>query len=65
MLSALWNLIFFALALGILITVHEAGHFYAARLFHVRVLRFSIGFGKAVKGKLKNHYPKGLRKDLK
>ncbi|MCR5537512.1 MAG: RIP metalloprotease RseP [Succinivibrio sp.] len=48
MLSALWNLCCFALALGILITVHEAGHFYAARWCKVRVLRFSIGFGKVL-----------------
>ncbi|OHC66321.1 MAG: RIP metalloprotease RseP [Rhodocyclales bacterium GWA2_65_20] len=36
----------FALALGILIVVHEFGHFVAARLCGVKVLRFSVGFGK-------------------
>ncbi|MBI3141007.1 MAG: RIP metalloprotease RseP [Rhodocyclales bacterium] len=36
----------FALALGLLIVVHEAGHFAVARLCGVKVLRFSIGFGK-------------------
>lgn len=36
----------FALALGLLIVVHEAGHFALARLCGVKVLRFSIGFGK-------------------
>lgn len=46
MMSALWDLIFFAVALGILVTVHEAGHFFAARACGVKVLRFSIGFGK-------------------
>ena len=45
MISFAWNLLFFALALGILVTVHEAGHFFAARWCGVRVLRFSIGFG--------------------
>jgi len=32
--------------LGILVTVHEYGHFWVARKFGVRVLRFSIGFGR-------------------
>jgi len=36
----------FAVALGILIVVHEFGHYSIARLFDVKVLRFSIGFGK-------------------
>ncbi len=36
----------FVLALGILITVHELGHFSIARLCGVRVLRFSVGFGR-------------------
>lgn len=33
------------LALGLLMVVHEGGHFLAARLFGMRVLKFSIGFG--------------------
>ena len=36
----------FALALGILITVHELGHYSVARLCGVKVLRFSVGFGR-------------------
>ena len=36
----------FALALGLLIVVHEAGHFVVARWCGVKVLRFSVGFGK-------------------
>jgi len=35
--------------LGILVTVHEFGHFWVARRCGVKVLKFSIGFGKAVK----------------
>jgi len=35
--------------LGILVTFHEFGHFWVARKCGVRVIRFSIGFGKAVK----------------
>lgn len=34
--------------LGILVTIHEWGHFYVARRCGVKVLRFSVGFGKAI-----------------
>jgi regulator of sigma E protease len=34
------------LTLGILVTIHEYGHFWVARRFGVKVLRFSVGFGK-------------------
>jgi regulator of sigma E protease len=36
----------FVAALGVLIAVHEFGHFWIARRLGVKVLRFSIGFGK-------------------
>jgi len=36
----------FVVALGVLIVVHEYGHYLAARLCKVRVLRFSVGFGR-------------------
>lgn len=41
---------FFALivTLGVLITVHEFGHFWVARRLGVKVTKFSIGFGKAL-----------------
>ena len=48
MLSILWSLGAFIVALGILITVHEFGHFWVARRCGVKVERFSIGFGKAL-----------------
>ena len=48
MLSILWNLAAFIVALGVLITVHEFGYFWVARRCGVRVERFSIGFGKAL-----------------
>jgi len=35
--------------LGVLVTIHEFGHFWVARRCGVKVLRFSIGFGKAAK----------------
>ena len=40
------TLLAFALALGILIVVHELGHYLVARLVGVKVLRFSLGFGR-------------------
>lgn len=42
----MFDLILALVALGILVTVHEAGHFIAARLCGVKVEAFSIGFGK-------------------
>ena len=38
----------FAVVLGVLIVVHEFGHYLAARLCGVKVLRFSVGFGRAL-----------------
>lgn len=40
-----WMLGAFVLALGVLITVHELGHYAAARACNVKILRFSVGFG--------------------
>jgi len=48
MSNFLFYLAAFALALGLLIVVHEAGHFVVARWCGVKVLRFSIGFGKPI-----------------
>lgn len=42
MLSVLWNLAAFIIALGVLITVHEFGHFWVARRCGVRVERFPL-----------------------
>ncbi len=38
----------FVLAVGILVTVHEFGHFWVARSLGVKVLKFSIGFGRSI-----------------
>lgn len=46
MFEITWNLLFFIVALGILITIHELGHFWVARFCGVQVQRFSFGFGK-------------------
>lgn len=41
----------FIIVLGLLIFVHELGHFLFAKLFKVRVLKFSLGFGPKVFGR--------------
>lgn len=46
------GILFYVLAfvplLGVLIIVHEYGHYLVARLVGVKVLRFSVGFGRAL-----------------
>ena len=34
--------------ISILVTIHEFGHYWVARLFNVHVIRFSVGFGKII-----------------
>ena len=48
--NVLISLAGFVIVLGVLIFVHEAGHFLVAKLFRVRVLVFSFGFGKRLFG---------------
>ena len=45
-MNILSSLFFFLLAIGVLIAFHEYGHFWVARKLGVKVLRYSIGFGK-------------------
>ncbi|MBG2914384.1 sigma E protease regulator RseP [Proteus cibarius] len=54
-MGILWNLAAFIIVLGILITVHEFGHFWVARRCGIYVERFSIGFGKAIWRKTDKH----------
>lgn len=51
----LFTLLAFAIALGVLITFHELGHYWLARLCGVRVLRFSVGFGKVLVRRTDRH----------
>lgn len=48
MSSVLSSAFFFILTLGLLITFHEFGHYWVARRLGVKVLRFSVGFGKSL-----------------
>jgi regulator of sigma E protease len=45
-MSLLNTVVAFIVALGVLIVVHEYGHYLVARLCGVKVLRFSVGFGR-------------------
>jgi regulator of sigma E protease len=40
------SVLYFLLLVGVLVLIHELGHFAAAKLLDVKVLRFSIGFGR-------------------
>lgn len=42
----LWSTGAFAVAIAVLVTFHEFGHFWVARRLGVKVLRFSVGFGR-------------------
>jgi regulator of sigma E protease len=42
------HLLAFLVAVGVLVTVHEYGHYWVARRLGFKVLRFSVGFGKAL-----------------
>ena len=44
----LLSIIAFIISVGLLITFHEFGHFSVARFFDIKVLRFSIGFGRPI-----------------
>ena len=45
MVTTVWS---FLLVIGVLIFVHELGHFLAARRVGIRVLTFSLGFGPKI-----------------
>ena len=44
----LLSVVAFVISVGVLITFHEFGHFWVARFFDVKILRFSIGFGRSI-----------------
>ncbi|OQM33994.1 RIP metalloprotease RseP [bacterium endosymbiont of Pedicinus badii] len=48
MINFLFSSLIFIFSLGILVFIHEFGHFFCARMMNVRVEKFSIGFGKSV-----------------
>ena len=50
-MTVLYSILAFAVVVGIIVLVHEFGHYLAARLTGVRVEVFSFGFGKRIFGK--------------
>jgi regulator of sigma E protease len=51
----LYTLIAFAVALGLIVTFHELGHYWVARQCGVKILRFSVGFGKVLLRRVDRH----------
>src|ERR1700759_3230186 len=45
-MSAVWEFLWFIVAVSVLVTVHEFGHYWVARRLGFKVLRFSVGFGR-------------------
>ena len=45
-MEILQSVVAFIVAIGLLVTVHEFGHFWVARRLGVKVLKFSVGFGR-------------------
>ena len=50
--AVLTSIVSFIVAIGVLVAVHEYGHFWAARKLGFKVLRFSIGFGRPLARKV-------------
>ena len=48
MISSIQTIIAALLAFGVLVVVHELGHYLVAPLCGVKILRFSVGMGKVV-----------------
>jgi regulator of sigma E protease len=46
LINIAYSVVAFIVAIGVLVTIHEFGHFWVARKMGVKVLRFSVGFGK-------------------
>ena len=46
--NTVWPIVVAILLFGLVVVVHEFGHFFFAKLFKVRVNEFSVGFGPAI-----------------
>lgn len=47
-MEVLQHILAFVVAIGILVTFHEFGHYWVAKRCNVKILRFSVGFGRAL-----------------
>src|SRR5215204_4091429 len=48
MTSAIVTILSFLVTVGVLVVIHELGHYAAARIVGVKILRFSVGFGRTL-----------------
>jgi regulator of sigma E protease len=48
MSNALVTILSFLVTVGVLVVIHELGHYAAARIVGVKILRFSVGFGRTL-----------------
>src|SRR5439155_14351257 len=48
--GVLWNIVGALLVLGVIIVIHELGHFLVAKYFKIKVETFSVGFGPRLMG---------------
>ena len=48
MTNAFVTILSFLVTVGVLVVIHELGHYAAARLVGVKILRFSVGFGRTL-----------------
>jgi regulator of sigma E protease len=51
MVNALITILSFLVTVGVLVVIHELGHYWAARAVGVKILRFSVGFGRVLWGR--------------
>ena len=51
-MSIVWEILWFIVAVSVLVTVHEFGHYWVARRLGFKVLRFSVGFGRPLFSKV-------------
>ena len=54
-MTFVYTILAFVVTLAVLIVIHELGHYWVARLCNVKVLRFSVGFGRPLWTKARGH----------
>ena len=60
-MSIIWYVLWFIVAVGLLVTVHEFGHYWVARRLGFKVLRFSVGFGQPLLRRVAGRRPHRIR----
>ncbi len=47
-MSVIWSILGFVVVMGLIVAIHEWGHYQVAKWFNIKILKFSIGFGKPI-----------------